>query len=86
MPLESPSPRPSLNPEPPRRTWLLYLLLGLFAAILFSRSGPGGDRISYSEFKQHLTAGQVAQVEISKDRLIVTPTKEAAKKRASAGS
>ena len=45
------------RPDAPKRTWLVYLLLGLFAAMLFSRSGPSGNRISYSDFKQRLDVG-----------------------------
>jgi cell division protease FtsH len=58
----------------------VYLLLGLFAAMLFSRSGPSGNRISYSEFKQRLTDGQISEVEIGKERIRATPTDEKMKK------
>ncbi|HXU71688.1 MAG TPA: ATP-dependent zinc metalloprotease FtsH [Polyangia bacterium] len=59
----------------------MYLLLGLFAAMLFSRSGPSGNRISYSEFKQRLASGQISEVEIGKERIRATPSDEKAKKR-----
>ena len=59
----------------------MYLLLGLFAAMLFSRSGPKGTRISYSEFKQHLADNQISEVEIGKDRIRATPSDDKAKKR-----
>ena len=58
----------------------MYLLLGLFAAMLFSRSGPSGNRISYSEFKQRLNDGQISEVEIGKERIRATPTDEKMKK------
>src|SRR3954469_20162840 len=81
MPLEPANPRTPAPAESPKRTWLLYLLLGLFAAMLFSRSGPTGNRISYSDFKQRISDGQVAEVEIGKERLRATPADEKAKKR-----
>jgi len=59
----------------------VYLLLGLFAAMLFSRSGPSGDRISYSEFKQRLSDGQISEVEIGKERIRATPADEKLKKK-----
>jgi cell division protease FtsH len=74
------SPRAPSN-ESPRRTWLVYLLLGLFAAMLFSRSTPSGNRISYSEFKQKLNAGQIASVEIGRERIRATPTDTALQKK-----
>jgi cell division protease FtsH len=49
--------------------------------MLFSRSGPSGNRISYSDFKQKLAAGQVSEVEIGKERIRATPTDENAKKK-----
>ncbi len=68
------------TPDAPKRTWLVYLLLGLFAAMLFSRSGPTGNRISYSDFKQQLASGQISEVEIGKERIRATPSDEKAKK------
>jgi cell division protease FtsH len=81
MPLDSPPQRTPANGDAPKRTWLVYLLLGLFAAMLFSRSGPTGNRISYSEFKQRLESGQISEVEIGKERIRATPSDEKAKKR-----
>ncbi|MDB4971340.1 MAG: ftsH 5 [Myxococcales bacterium] len=80
MPLDPATPR-TPTPEGPKRTWIVYLLLGLFAAMLFSRSGPSGNRISYSDFKQKLAAGQISEVEIGKERIRATPTDETAKKK-----
>ncbi|MGZ3406638.1 MAG: ATP-dependent zinc metalloprotease FtsH [Polyangia bacterium] len=81
MPIDPATPRtPANNDAPKRTTWLVYLLLGLFAAMLFSRSGPTGNRISYSEFKQHLADGQISEVEIGKERIRATPSDEKAKK------
>src|SRR5205823_7961570 len=81
MPLDSPGPRPSNSAEGSRRTWIVYLLLGLFAALLFSRSGPSGTHIAYSDFKQKLAAGQIAEVEIGKERIRATPSDDKAKNR-----
>jgi cell division protease FtsH len=81
MPIDPAAPRTPTNTEAPKRTWLVYLLLGLFAAMLFSRSGPSGNRISYSEFKQRLASSQISEVEIGKERLRVTPSDEKLKKK-----
>src|SRR4051794_37534697 len=81
MPIDPAPPRTPPNADAPKRTWLVYLLLGLFAAMLFSRSGPSGNRIPYSEFKQRLADGQIAEVEIGKERIRATPTDDKAKKR-----
>jgi cell division protease FtsH len=81
MPIEPGAPRKPAPTEAPRRTWLVYLLLGLFAAMLFARSGPTGTRISYSDFKDKLNAGQIAEVELGKERLRAIPADEKAKKR-----
>jgi len=81
MPIDPAAPRTPPNSETPKRTWIVYLLLGLFAAMLFSRSGPSGNRISYSEFKQRLASGQISEVEIGKERIRATPSDEKAKKR-----
>jgi cell division protease FtsH len=59
----------------------LYLFLGLFAALLFGRSGPTGAQVTYSELKHKIEAGQVAEVHIGKERLRAVPADEAAKKR-----
>jgi cell division protease FtsH len=69
------------NTEAPKRTWIVYLLLGLFAAMLFSRSGPSGNRISYSDFKQRLADGKISEVEIGKDRIRATPKDATEKKK-----
>jgi cell division protease FtsH len=81
MPIDPAQQRTPANGDAPKRTWLVYLLLGLFAAMLFSRSGPTGNRISYSEFKQRIANGEVSEVEIGKERLRATPSDEKAKKR-----
>src|SRR3954454_7826642 len=82
MPTDPAAPRSPANQDAPKRTtWLVYLLLGLFAAMLFSRSGPSGNRISYSDFKQKLAAGQISDVEIGKERIRATPADEKEKKR-----
>jgi cell division protease FtsH len=80
MPIDPVSPRTPGN-EPPRRTWLVYLLLGLFAAMLFARSGPTGTRLLYSDFKQRLDNGQISEVEIGRERIRATPSDENLKKR-----
>jgi cell division protease FtsH len=80
MPIDSPMPR-APSSEPPKRTWLIYVLLGLFAAMLFSRSGPSGNRISYSDFKTKLAANQISDVEIGKERIRATPADANAKKK-----
>src|SRR5438094_6161764 len=67
--------------RPSRRAWALYLLLGLFAAMLLARPQAPGARIPYSEFKQRLEAGQISDVELSKDRVRATPSDEAARRR-----
>src|SRR5437867_3092694 len=77
----SPTPRPQSSDVRPKRSWALYLVVGLFAALMLTRPAPTGARISYSEFKQRLEAGQVADVEIAKDRLRVTPSDAAARTR-----
>jgi cell division protease FtsH len=81
MPIDPATPRTPTNTETPKRTWLIYLLLGLFAAMFFSRSGPSGNRISYSEFKQDLADGKISEVEIGKERIRATPSDEKAKKK-----
>ncbi|HEX8953746.1 MAG TPA: ATP-dependent zinc metalloprotease FtsH [Polyangia bacterium] len=81
MPIDPATPRTPANNDTPKRTWLVYLLLGLFAAMLFSRSGPSGNRISYSDFKQRVADGQISEVEIGKERIRATPSDESAKKR-----
>ena len=80
MPIDAPTPR-APSSESPKRTWLIYVLLGLFAAMLFSRSGPAGNRISYSDFKQKLDANQISEVEIGKERIRATPVDATAKKK-----
>jgi cell division protease FtsH len=81
MPPATP-PRPPLSTDDgPRRNWILYVLLGLFAAMLFTRSAPSGSRISYSDFKQKLDSGQISEVELGKERIRATPSDEAARKR-----
>jgi cell division protease FtsH len=80
MPIDAPTPR-APSSESPKRTWLIYVLLGLFAAMLFSRSGPAGNRISYSDFKQKLANSQISEVEIGKERIRATPVDAAAKKK-----
>lgn len=76
-----PVPPPTGAEPPARRSWPLYLFLGLFAAMLFTRSQPAGTRLSYSELKQKIEAGQVQSVEIGKERLRAVPMDEAARKR-----
>jgi cell division protease FtsH len=81
MPIDPVTPRTPPHADTPKRTWIVYLLLGLFAAMLFSRSGPTGNRISYSDFKQKLADGQISEVEIGKERIRATPSDEKAKKK-----
>ena len=70
---ELPKPRPPTETGRSKRAWVLYVFLGLFAAMLLSRPSSSGARISYSDFKQKLAAGQVSEVELSKDRVRATP-------------
>jgi cell division protease FtsH len=77
----TPAPPRAPSDARPRRAWVLYLLLALFAALMMMRPGPAGTRITYSDFKQKLAAGQVGEVEIGKERLRVAPADEAARKR-----
>ncbi|HZS38947.1 MAG TPA: ATP-dependent zinc metalloprotease FtsH [Polyangia bacterium] len=77
---DSPKPRAPAD-RPSRRAWALYVLLGLFAAMLLARPQSAGTRIPYSEFKQRVAAGQISEVELSKERVRATPSDEAAKKR-----
>src|SRR5262249_13868562 len=64
-----------------RRSWLPYLLIGLMAALLFVRSPAPGNRIGYSDLKAKIEQGQVAEVEIGRDRIRAVPADEAARKR-----
>ena len=64
-----------------KRGWILYLALGLLVALTFTRGGSPTDQISYSDFKQRVEANQVAEVEIAKDHLRVTPKAEAGRKK-----
>ena len=64
-----------------KKAWLLYVFLGLFAAMLLARPTSNAGHLSYSEFKQKLAAGQVSEVELGKERLKATPSDEAARKR-----
>src|SRR3954451_2482658 len=73
--------RPPSETPTSKRTWALYLFLGLFAAMLLTRPSQPGNRIAYSDFKQKLAAGQVSEVELGKDRLKAVPADEAAKKK-----
>jgi cell division protease FtsH len=59
----------------------LWIFVALFAAMLLTRSSPGGVRIAWSDFKQKVEAGQVAQVEIGKDTVMGVPADEAARKK-----
>jgi cell division protease FtsH len=56
-------------------------LFGLLAAMLVTRPSAPGTRLSYSDFKQKLYAGDLSEVEIGKERLRATPSDEQAKKR-----
>jgi cell division protease FtsH len=64
-----------------KKAWLLYVFLGLFAAMLLTRPSSTAGRLDYSDFKQKLAAGQVAEVELGKERLKATPSDPAARKR-----
>ena len=66
---------------PPHRSWALWIFVALFAALLLTRSGPGGTRILYSDFKHKVEAGQVAEVQIGKDTLTALPADPAARKK-----
>src|SRR5437762_529927 len=64
----------NLQRDEARRSWIVYPLLGVLAVLLFGRSPSPGTRISYSEFKQRIEAGQIAEVEIGRDRLRAIPS------------
>ncbi|HEY7954839.1 MAG TPA: ATP-dependent zinc metalloprotease FtsH [Polyangia bacterium] len=66
---------------PSRRAWLFYVLLAVLAVFLLVRPSGGGTKMDYSVFKQKLAAGQVSSVEVSKDRLRVTPADPALQKK-----
>jgi cell division protease FtsH len=73
--------RPPAETPTSKRSWALYLLVGLFAAMLLTRPSAPGNRISYSDFKQKLDAGQISEVEMTKDRIRAVPTDPALRKR-----
>src|SRR5437879_2519618 len=79
MPNSSTSRPPSETPTS-KRSWALYLLLGLFAAMLLTRPSAPGNRISYSDFKQKLDAGQISEVELTKERIRAMPSDPTAQK------
>jgi cell division protease FtsH len=73
--------RPPAETPTSKRSWALYLLVGLFAAMLLTRPSAPGNRISYSDFKQKLDAGQISEVEMTKDRIRAVPADATQKKR-----
>src|SRR5690349_13251625 len=73
--------RPTTDTPGPQRSWTLWIFVALFAAMLFTRTGPGGTRIPYSDFKQKVEAGQIVEVEVGKERIVGVPSDAAAKKK-----
>jgi len=80
MPNSSISRPPTESPTS-KRSWALYLLVGLLGAMLLTRPSAPGNRISYSDFKQRLDAGQVSEVELTKERIRAVPSDPALQKR-----
>jgi cell division protease FtsH len=64
-----------------RKSWALYLLAGLALAMMLFRPQTAGVRLSYSDFKQKLDGGQIAEVELGKERLRALPKDDAALRR-----
>ncbi len=81
MPADSDPRQPALRRPRPARPWLLYLLFALGAALLLGRPASNGARIPYSDLKAKIAAGQVASVQIARDKIVATPKAGAAKER-----
>jgi len=64
-----------------RRSWVLYLLAGLAFAMMLFRPQTAGVRLPYSEFKSKLESGQIAEVELGKERLRALPKDDATLRR-----
>ncbi len=76
--------RPPSAPTPPAaaRRWFLYVMLAIGAALLLFRGGaPSGARMPYSDLKQKIAAGQVAEVQVGRDRIVAVPKDQQAAKR-----
>ncbi|HZI89104.1 MAG TPA: ATP-dependent metallopeptidase FtsH/Yme1/Tma family protein, partial [Candidatus Polarisedimenticolia bacterium] len=61
---EPPGPGPARGPAPPRRVWLLFLLL-ILANVILSRflfPGPKPIKVPYTLFKQEAERGNVAKI------------------------
>jgi cell division protease FtsH len=69
------------GPASARRSWTLWVFVALFGALMLTRTSTPGSRISYSDFKQKLAAGQVSAVQLGKERLVAAPSDDAARKR-----
>jgi cell division protease FtsH len=79
MAIENPSAStrrpPSSPPGQQERGWLLYLVLALLAAFLLVRPGPSGTQMAYSDLKAKIAAGEAAEVQLSREKVTVTPKK-----------
>jgi cell division protease FtsH len=64
-----------------RRLWVVYLAIGIAVAFFFTRPAPSGNPLGYSDFKHKLAAGEVARVEISKERIRALPADPARRER-----
>jgi cell division protease FtsH len=81
-----PDAQPKRPPQAPwkekrARPWVLYILLAFGLLLLLARPGPTGTRLSYSDLKSKIGAGEVAEVQLTKDRITATPRDPAAQKR-----
>ncbi len=78
--------RPPSSPPTSRPPWLIiwYVLLGLFVVWAWQSafSGMSVETIAYSEFKHHLTAGEVVEAKLSTDEVTgrIVPHAEQAKR------
>jgi cell division protease FtsH len=59
---------------------MLYLLVAFGALLLLARPS-GGPRIAYSDLKKKIAAGEVREVQLSRDRIVALPKDPAAVKR-----
>jgi cell division protease FtsH len=70
-----PEKRPGGSPARPpvTRTWLAWLLMASFAALLLFRPSGGGKQVPYSEVRRRIEAGEIAEVKLSPGKVIAVP-------------